>query len=239
MDEMNETLNQFQKRIPNAFAQTLDLIRITAQGNALLAMFSSNWDFAVAEKDRGRNVSFLNVPVIHKNIEQNTSCSCVTLRTCTIPLQINSDYGMASVDGMVFGCYLLETVLLSSMACFYSETCITNVRDSLGSFPFTPEGFVKLNDSSVRFSINDTIETMAYELFIEAWTRNVSYERFFNSCSPNYCIYTYHYQFDALELLMTFLSVFSGLSRGIQFVVPHLIKILKNIKRRFRITPLQ
>ena len=40
MGEINETLNQFKKRAPIAFARTLDLVRTTAQGNALLAMFT-------------------------------------------------------------------------------------------------------------------------------------------------------------------------------------------------------
>ena len=239
MIEINETLNQFQKRIPAEFAQTLDLVRTTAQGNALLAMFSSNWDLFVAKKGQGRNASFLSTPVIHNNTEQNKSCSCGTSRTCTIPLKIVGDYYTAIVDGMVFGCYLLETVLLSSLACFYSETCITDIRQALDALPLTPEDFIKLNNSATRFSINDTIEKIAYELFIESWTSNVSYERFFNSCSPKYCIYTYHYRFDALELLTTFLSVFAGLSLGVRFVVPHLIRLFKDIQRRFRITPLQ
>ncbi|UJR12629.1 hypothetical protein I4U23_016804 [Adineta vaga] len=85
---------------PAAFAQTLDLVRTTAQGNALLAMFSSNWDLLVAEKGQGRNAVFLTAPVIHNNIEQNTSCSCATLRTCTIPLEIVGLFSTAIADGM-------------------------------------------------------------------------------------------------------------------------------------------
>jgi hypothetical protein len=48
-------------------------------------------------------------------------------------------------------------------------------------------GIVELNSTSTRFNINDTIETLASEMFIESWTSNVSYERFFNSCAASYC----------------------------------------------------
>ncbi|CAF1545437.1 unnamed protein product [Adineta steineri] len=140
------------------------------------------------------------------------------------------------IDGMVFGCYLLETVLLSSLSCFYSETCISNFRYILGAIPFPVQA---LNDSLTRFSVNDTIETMAYQMFIESWASNVSYEKFYNSCSPNYCMYTYYYRFDMLQLLTTFLSVFAGLSLGIRFVVPYIVKIFQKIQHRFRIVPMQ
>jgi hypothetical protein len=238
-NEMNETLNQFEKRIPIAFVRTLDLLRVTAQGNALLALFSSNWNLVVAEKGKGKNASFLTVPVMHNNTKQNTTCSCATLRTCTMPLQVLADYGIMIVDGMVFVCNLLETILLSSFSCFYSETCIYDIRSSLPIEPFRRNISLKLDASITRFSINDTIETMAYEMFIESRTTNASYESFFNSCAPSYCTYTYYYRFDALELLTTFLSVFAGLSLVLHFIVPHLVEMIKKIRRRFRVTPLQ
>ncbi|CAF1468531.1 unnamed protein product [Adineta steineri] len=235
-NEINDTINQFQKRIPISFTQTLDLIRMTTQGNALLAMFSSNWNTSRAGTDTERNSSFVTIPIIHNNTEQNTSCSCATLQTCTVPAHLSSSNETMIIDGMVFGCYLLETVLLSSLSCFYSETCITNVRNLLGALPPTPQ---QLNNSLTRFSVNDTIETMAYQMFIESWTSNVSYENFYESCSPNYCVYTYRSRFDVTEMLTTFLSVFAGLSFGIRFVVPYLVKIFQKIKRRFCIEPTQ
>jgi hypothetical protein len=236
MHEINETLYQFQKRTPIAFAQILDLVRSTAQGNALLPMFSSSWDIVVAENGTGQNASFLTVPRAINNTEQNTSCSCVTLRTCTIPLQVVTDHGRITVDGMVLGCHFLETILLSSLSCFYSETCIKDVRNALGAYSFSPKNF-KFKVPSIRFNINDTVERIAYEMFIESWTTNVSYERFFNSCAPSYCTYTYYYRFDALELLKMFLSVFAGLSLAFHFLVPHLVKMIEKIRRRFRVTP--
>lgn len=64
--------------------------------------------------------------------------------------------------------------------------------------------------------MNDTIETMAREMFIESWTYEVSYERFYNSCAPSHCTFVSRYRFDALELVTTFLSVFAGLSLGLR-----------------------
>jgi hypothetical protein len=90
-----------------------------------------------------------------------------------------------------------------------------------------------------RFAVNDTVETLANELFTESWIRNVSYEQFCNSCAPNYCIYTYHYRFDALELLTTFMSVFAGLLLDLRFLVPRLVDTITKVRHRFRIGPAQ
>lgn len=162
-----------------------------------------------------------------------------------MPAQLFDD-GIVSYtfEGLVFGCYMLETVLLSSLSCFYSEVCINNSRYALltrlnGEGFYMLPSFMKLDASSTRFNMNDTIETFSYEMFIESWNSDVSYETFFNSCAPIYCTYLYYYRFDALELLTTFLSVFAGLSLGLRFLVPHALDMLKRIQNLFRIAPLQ
>ena len=237
--EMNETLDQFEKEIPIAFTRTLDLIRTSSQGNALMSLYTRNWAFVIDEKDEGENISFLNVPVIRYDEEQNITCSCATLRTCATPVKVSIFDDLTILDGFVFGCSLLETVLLSSLSCLYSDTCINNVRLMVGGDYVLPEFSVRLNAPSTRFSINDTIETMAREMFIESWMHEVSYERFFNSCAPSHCTFIYRYRFDVLELVTTFLSVFAGLSLGLRFAVPLLARIGKQIRNRLRVAPLQ
>ncbi len=246
-NEINVTLNRFQENTPIDFARTLNLIRTTVQGNALIAVFSTNWKLIVATEGQGTNASFRSIPVTYVDTQQNTSCSCATSQACIIPAQLFTDSNALyyTFKGLRLGCYSLETVLRSSLSCFYSAACIYNFRLALpvGS-PYMMlyqniSGIIELNSALTRFNINDTIETLAYEMFIESWTSNVSYERFFNSCAASYCTYKVYYRFDALELLTTFLSVYVGLSLGIHFMVPYLVKMIKKIRNRFRVVPLQ
>ena len=109
----------------------------------------------------------------------------------------------------------------------------------LNNYLWTFGSFVTLNASSTRFNVNETIETLAYEMFIESWKTNVSYEKFFNSCAPAYCTYNVYYRFDALILLTTFLSVYVGLSLVIHAMVPYAVEMIKTIRHRFRIVPSQ
>jgi hypothetical protein len=84
-NEINVTLNQFEENTPIEFARTLNLIRTTVQGNALIAVFSTNWKLVVATQGQGGNASFLSVPITYVDTQQNTSCSCASLyNTSTI-----------------------------------------------------------------------------------------------------------------------------------------------------------
>ena len=244
--EMNQILNRFQQQVPTEFAQALHLIRTNLQGNALIAIFSTNWKFVLAGSPKGRNSSYRTEPVTYFDIEQNSTCSCATSRSCTMPAQLFDSEGTSyhTFEGLVFGCYSLETVLRSTLACFYSMKCINDTIRILGvdyngllAYNNRTGNPMQLNASLTRFKVDDTIETTANEMFIESWTSNISYERFFNSCAPSYCTYKYDDGFDALDLLTTFLSVYAGLSLAIRFMVPYAIKLIKKIRNRNRVIP--
>ncbi|CAF1377883.1 unnamed protein product [Adineta steineri] len=237
--EMDEILSQFKNKTKTTFAHMLDLIRSTTQGNALLHIYSQAWSLAAVKTNDGSNINFLTIPLTFNNIQENTSCLCSTLQTCRIPRQVDISRGLITIDGMVVGCHQLETLLLSSLACFYSLQCTNDLRAALPAGPLSMEQFEGLHTSTTRFSMNDTIETIAYEMFIESWSNNTSYEGYFNSCSPSYCIHSYYQKSNALEILTTFLSAYGSLSIVVYFIVPYLVKLIKKILICFRITQQQ
>ncbi|CAF1392182.1 unnamed protein product [Adineta steineri] len=238
--EMDEILTQFKNKTKTTFAHMLDLIRSTIQGNALLHVSSQAWSLVKVKTNNGSNINFLTVSLTLNNTQENISCLCSILQTCRIPRQVNiEDRGLITIDGMVIGCHQLETLLLSSLACFYSLQCINDLRANLGELIPIMKQFEGLNASTTRFSVNDTIEKIAYEMFIESWSNNTSYETYFNSCSPSYCIYTYYQKSNALEILTTFLSAYGSLSIAVYFIVPYLVKLIKKILICFRITQQQ
>ncbi|CAF1492193.1 unnamed protein product [Adineta steineri] len=238
--EMNETLSQFESKTKTTFAHMLDFIRSTIQGNALLYITTDAWSLVAVETDDKRDTNFLSVPVTLNNIQDNTSCSCATLRTCQIPRQVKIDNNWITIDGLVGGCHELETLLLSSLTCLYSSGYINLLRTIFAGKEALLNEFIRLNGQRTRFSVDDTVEKIAYEIFIESWsTPNISYERYFNSCSPSYCTYTYYQKSDALEILTTFLSAYGSLSIVVYFIVPYLIKLIKKSLIYFRITQQQ
>ena len=243
--QINDTLTRFQHTTPISFARTLDLMRLLIHADALMAFPLSNWQILPDEQQhQAETSSFFNVPVILINERSNQTCSCATLNTCTAPALIFNADGRIdySIPGFVYGCYLFQTVLFSSLSCLYSSTCIAELRqhlnlsaESLDDYHVETGNPIQLDAAATRFNINDTIETLTDAMFIESWTSNVSYERYFNSCAPDSCTYTLYYRFDVLELFTTFLSVFSGLSVAVRFAVPYSMGLFGKIRVHYRV----
>lgn len=234
--EIKETLTNFQTKTVNTFTQTLDLMRTTMQGNALIATSGTNWQFVVNEEDQETNTTFLPHPIVYNN----TSCSCATSALCTMPAQLFDDNGtlVFTMEGFVLACHLLESVLQSSLSCLYSISCINSFREAYyPSDYFQDDDWLLANTSFnseiTRFYVNDTIDTLASQMFIESWMSNISYEKYYNSCALHYCSYTEYYLFDAFDLLTIFLSVFGGLSAGLRLIIPHIVDISAKIHNRF------
>ena len=242
--EMNQILNRFQQQVPTEFAQVLHLIRTNLQGNALIAIFSTNWKFVLADSARGRNSSYRTEPVTYFDIEQNTTCSCATSRSCTMPAQLFDREGTSyhTFEGLVFGCYSLEMVLRSTLACFYSMKCINDTIRILGvdyndllTYVNRTRQPMQFNASLTRFKVNDTIETTANEMFIESWTSMYLMRDF--SIVALRVIVLINIMIDLMHWnsLTTFLSIYAGLSLAIRFTVPYAIKLIKKIRYRNRV----
>ena len=236
--EVDVTVSNFQKALSITFTQLLDLLRSIVQGNALISMVPANWNVTVVDN----TTLFRSEPVTHAHPDTNATCSCATDRFCSTPTVVHDrvqDKIIFTPPGIVFGCALLESVLQSSLTCFYSLACVNETRTLMGFRgsvkDWMERGYtLALNASSTHFALNDTLETLAYAVFIESWTSEASYERFFNACAPSHCTGTYHYRFDALELLTTFLSVYSGLVMALRFLTPHCVSLVSRVRNRIR-----
>ncbi|CAF4958109.1 unnamed protein product, partial [Rotaria sp. Silwood1] len=54
---------------------------------------------------------------------------------------------------------------------------------------------VRFDPVLTQFAIDDTIETLAYNMFLETWINDTSYEKFFDACAPkesSCCISIHH-----------------------------------------------
>jgi hypothetical protein len=106
---------------------------------------------------------------------------------------------MYIVPGLVEGCSTIDSVLLSTLECFYSDSdCIKNITlyfiETLPNplellWRFLPDPLI-YNSTLSRFPPNTLISTIVKEIMIERWNPSVSYNRFYNSCAPTHCSYS-------------------------------------------------
>ena len=241
--QVNTTLRQLQQQIPAQFAQTVDLVRVSYQGNALISVFSSNWQYLVQNNNRSDGALLTRRPVSY----ENGTCSCGFSRRCTMVAMLFNVNQTAfyKLDGVRLGCTILESVLQSSLKCFYSMACIDSLTEALPLgdtlpdpwFMIEPGRFLPMESNQSTFNVNDTMETIISRMFINRWEEEVSYDGYFQGCGPRECTYTSYYRFDPLDIITTFLSIFGGLSTVLRVLVPILLKISDKIHAQRLVRP--
>ena len=203
-EHLNTALTHLQQQIPAQFAQMVDSIRVSQQGNALISVFSSNWQYLVQNNSRSAGALLDRQPVTYGD----GTCSCALSQQCSMPASLYDAHDNATYKliGLRLGCTILEALLQSSIECFYSTACINSLADALwslrelagASYGGPPEFSIPLSSGLSIFSDDDTMEAIVHRMFINRWRHELSYEAFFQGCAARQCTYTRHYRFDAL-----------------------------------------
>ena len=147
-------------------------------------------------------------------------CTCSTMVKCTFPSGFYRQTTRTSylytpvpaptflVPGIRSGCIPSESLLESTLECFYDSFCL-NILALLG---IRTSGVRSLNASlPSRFGSNATIQSMFDELFIEEWHYESNYTSYFHACAPATCSYTYSDQVNLIYTITTIISLLGGL----------------------------
>jgi hypothetical protein len=238
--ENDGSIQQFQSATSTIFRSIVGPIRDVGQSNALISVLKTNW---IPKMDYfGIDVPLLTVPVVYKE----SNCSCATSSSCLKPAVFFNRSGPPyyTVENMFHGCMPLDSLLMSSLSCFFSPTCL---QPFLTAIPLTgsrrlyserifPMAALNFSSNITRFRANDTLETIINALFIDSWSSEISYPHYFNACQPLHCTYVFTRRLDITRAATTFLSVFGGLSTILRFITPHLFHMVKTLFNRFRRT---
>ena len=106
---------------------------------------------------------------------------------------------------MKIGCLPVTSLLLSTLECFYNQTCVNEVK---GSFQLQNLSITALNSSySSQYSMNTTLDYIINNLFIEQSSGNVNYSAYYEQCSPQQCTYSMVTSNSALSIFTTLLGL--------------------------------
>ncbi|CAF3330596.1 unnamed protein product [Rotaria sp. Silwood2] len=134
-----------------------------------------------------------------------------------------------SSEGMMAGCYALEALLQTTLQCFYDQNCVDS-----------NEIFTKLNISTLetsRFKLNSTIQSILNNLMVEEYKSDLSYEKYFNECSPSSCSYSYVQSYDATQAIISLISLYGGFVIITRCLAIIIVKIYRHYKNR--VTPVE
>jgi hypothetical protein len=217
--QVQSLIDQFILSTTNAFLLSLSMIRGTIQGNALLSGLQSNYAFFVSDDNK----------TLLSSVEDYSDCKCDASPTCVEPSAFyDSDNGNALfiVPGVYIGCYIIESLLQSTLECFYNQSCIREVRSYLKRNFFLP--IIALNSSlPTQYFINSTIEELVDNLMVEQWNSSLMYDSYYNACQPAQCTYTHQIKNDIIYIVTTLVGLVGGLITVLKLVVPRLVELVR------------
>jgi hypothetical protein len=137
------------------------------------------------------------------------------------------------VPGFFGACYIIESLLLSDLRCFYNQTCIDELESYFISS--SPWNITALDESlPSRFLPNSTIENVIDELMVEEWTRSTMYQNYFNGCQPKECTYTHETKNSIIYIVTTLFGLTGGLTTALKLLVPRLVNFIASRIRALR-----
>lgn len=236
-----EIIRQFIELTPVSYRRMISLLTELAQGALLPTAFNTDW---LIEYGNASNDYLLrSVP----RYSANKTCNCLVSGACHETMRIGPPDII--LPGLVVGCWPIHGLLMSTLECFFSSSCIDTIISYLdyylemdGSPPtnFTIPDVLALQikplsgSISSRFAPNTTIGTLIDELFIEQWTNTSSYESYYATCAPSVCRYQYTSRNDALYVITSILSIYGGLTVSLRFIVWNTMRLYRLIKRHLR-----
>lgn len=215
LSRMDDVNSQFKQTTASSFARSIEMLRGYFHSNTFVSSYGLSWYFwsnVIQESN------FLwSAPVIF-----NDSCSCGTRSDC-----ITSRPFFPIIPGLVLGCSVMEGVMRSTLVSLFNQTLLDNMASSFlvnSSSRFFAKSLNVSRPS--RFKVDTLVHDLVYDLFVEGWLFNVSYESFYNRCHPLYCSYVMQERNNALFVVSRLLGLYGGLTISLHFVVPYITRFL-------------
>ncbi len=222
--EIESLVDKFRSSLTNSFRLSLEMIRDTTQANALFSALTTNYDL------NRENVHNFMIPV-PMNYDD---CNCASSFACKSLLSIYkypSDKSLFDVPNFYRGCYVVESLLQSTLECFYDKQCLDKIRSYFSSSPSM--NVILLNSSlSNKYSMNSTIKTLVDNLMIEEWNTTTIFENYYNECQPIQCTYSFAKRHDLIYIVTTLFGIAGGLTTVLELVLPRLVKFLRKKKEQ-------
>ena len=158
------------------------------------------------------------------------TCNCSTSLSCTTPSKIyerQTQDVLFRVPGFRSGCYVLESLLVSSFQCFYEAACVNQLSQRI----LSSSSNHPLLSLPSKFNRTDTFEIVLGELLIENWTTSVDCSPYFHACSARTCSYSFVGHESLLRIVTLLLGFLGGLATVLRMAIPFLVRLARRKKR--------
>ncbi|CAF2577606.1 unnamed protein product [Rotaria sp. Silwood2] len=154
-------------------------------------------------------------------------CYCAQNPLCNIETHYQDSTSWA-IPGLSFNCFVFDSVLKSSLICWYNHHCLNEVLTKLVFFDTSNITNITILDDMLpsRFLLNTTIKFLLDQMMIEEWGAVINYTAFYHNCHPTYCTYSYYARQNVLYLIATMIGIFGGLDVILRIVCLIIVRFL-------------
>jgi len=236
--QASTSIEQFQLTTANTFQQQLDFVRKMTIGNQVVSALETN---IIPIYLQFEDISMQLGYYMTYNISNEFYCNCQMNFDCQVPSGIFNefeqsfndvvfDYNLTmlmKIDGFSAGCMPMDSILQSTLQCFYNQTCL----NKLLSYFSTNQTFTAMNVSTnSRFEPTSTVREIVNELMVEEWISNISYKNYYNQCAPAICTYSIIERHDPVYVLTKVIGSLGGLTLALTFIIPIIVRYIRRKK---------
>ncbi|UJR12054.1 hypothetical protein I4U23_016232 [Adineta vaga] len=235
---IQSSIDQLKLSISSVFALQLQTIRDLTATNKLMSGLMTDTHLEYMENIYTRHIYITTV----RKSYGIRSCNCYYTKGCKLPVGIYDLFWadarrstetrtIMDIPGMVTSCYPLNSILESSLECFYDRKCVNNLLLHLP----TNEKFTAMTISETsRFPFQTTVQSLVDHLMIEDWNTSISYEQYYNQCIPMTCTYSTVKPNSFLIIITKCIGTLSTLTMILKLLIP---KIIQWIRRPRNVKP--
>ncbi|UJR18639.1 hypothetical protein I4U23_005547 [Adineta vaga] len=242
---INILVEQFKKTVPESFERSLNLLTTNFEIN----QFVSSMNSIVAKYDLTVNGTYIPqlemyIYYWYKKSKCNPNelvglhdCLCIPMGfdECRREIVISEGETTHVIPGMFQGWFPLQSLLMSTLECFYNQTCFLQITEFINS-TVSSTNFSILKEPSF-LSTNgkyQQIGSLANNLFIQSWKNNSSFQSYFNQCQPVECSYTYTSRSSLISMITTTISLIGGFNTALRLFLPFIVQLVTKIWKYFQ-----
>ena len=187
--------------------------------------------------------NFNYVSVLQTMFNTHT-CDCIRKFTCTeqIILTINTTM-ILPVPGWYMGCSLIDSLLHSTLECYYDQMCIDSIYAAHMVWTWFPipwnisaprPGPLNTTRATMsRFSTNTTIRDCIKKLLVDDWHVETNFTAYYEECQPIQCSYTEGVRKNFISVVTTIIALLGGLMTVLNILVPNTVRFLRGPAAKF------
>ncbi|CAF1557739.1 unnamed protein product [Adineta steineri] len=227
----------------------MTIVHKVTQANQLVTGLLTNYIavtdyFGLTHNNTVYDIGYMNVSLYaglfgNRYILKNSTlvCSCQNNGSCPLPANLYlyksfETFGVYDLNkievndtlsGIIIDCLPYQMTLLSSLECFYNQSCLNILLSSYRN----PLNITILNQSlSSRFLSTTKVELLINELFLEEIFNQTNYTKYYSQCLPNVCQYIYIHRFNFIYVFTIFLGLLGGITTVLQIITPYIIRLI-------------